>query len=469
MNAIKRFCFGCNEKIALGVDQDTCPHCGQTLSAVVDAPTLEFTRLQERGTYFPDLQSTDSEVMELVGKPFANYTIERLLGRGGMAWVFLARHATLWRPCAVKILNRQLSPESDERVAMFLAEARAAAALVHPHVVAIHSLGEDQGWHFIEMEYVDGTSLHSRIATQAADPIQATEWMMQICSALAAAHQAGIIHRDLKPANVLVTATNCAKLADFGLAKRIAQSGTGTQPMVGTPYYMAPELFLGQPADQRSDIYAMGVTYFYLLTQRMPFLGTTVQQLAAQHAGHAIPDPRQLRGDVPQEAYAVVQRCLAKSRTDRYADAIELLSDLRSVFGSLRSLESLLRQALEGLNLSVHGTGDRFELQVALHGGRRQTVMVESTEAGPRSERLVKIYSRCGPVHAEFLRRALELNATIPHGSIAIETVNGAAQFVMGNAYPRATCDPEEIRKSVLTIARHADGIEQQLTGRDDF
>lgn len=465
MNSTTRFCFGCNEKIALTTDQGVCPHCGQTLAEALDAPTLEIKSIQDRGTYYPDHSPADSRVLELIGKQLGNYHIERLLGQGGMARVFLAQHATLLRPCALKVLNRQLSDNRSEYVEMFLAEARAAASLVHPNVVSIHSLGQDQGWHFIEMEYVPGVSLQSRIEAQPPDPFEATEYMVQIGSALAVAHQSGIVHRDIKPANALINEGNCAKLADFGLAKRITASGS--QPMVGTPYFMAPELFQGQSADTRSDVYAMGVTYYYLLTRHLPFKGNTVEQLSRQHCRAEAPDPRKFCSDIPEEACQVLRHCLEKSPAKRPHDAMELLPALRAVFGALRSLELLLREALEGLSLTLEGSGNRFQLRVPLNNGRFQTVLVESTDSGPHCERLVKIYSRCAPVQDKFLHRALELNSTIPHGAIAIETIDGAAEFVMGNSYPRTTCDPEEIRKSVLTIAHYADQIEHQLTGRD--
>jgi serine/threonine-protein kinase len=230
---------------------------------------------------------------------------------------------------------------------------------------------------------------------------------------------------------------------------------------------MAPELFDGHAADKRSDVYAMGVTYFYLLTGRLPFVDQSFTDLAIRHATDPVPDIRAFRDDVPDDAASVVLTCMAKDPKDRYADAGALLGEVKAVYGSLRSLESLLRDALANTQIQVEDAGDRYVIQIPLKGGRSQTVFIESCAAEAIAERVVKIYSVCGPANESFYRRALELNAVIPHGSVAIEKIGGQPHFVIGNTYPRATCDPEEIRRSVLTIAQHADDVERCLTGGD--
>lgn len=463
------FCQGCNEKFAVAVDSRTCPQCGQTLAGLTDAPTLDLADLAARGTYLSGSEATDCDE-SLVGRKIGIYDVEEFLGKGGMARVYRAKHLALERSCALKVLNPQQVERHPESIDMFLSEARAAASLVHPNVVTIHTIGLDQGLHFIEMEYVLGRSLQRYVELVGQPgPAQAAHFMVQIASALAVAHRVNLVHRDIKPANVLVTETGVAKLADFGLAKRVMGVGrfsSGHAP-AGTPHYMAPELFDGHAPDKRCDVYAMGVTFFYLLTGRVPFTDRSFTDLAIRHAMDPVPDICELCPDAPDDAVAVVVKCMAKSPADRFADATELLNDLRAVYGGLQCLHSLLREALADLPVQIEGTADRFTIIVSLPGSRTQTVIVEAGDARPISERIVKIFSVCGPAQERYYQRALELNASIPHGSFAIEPIDGSPHFVMGSTYPRSTCDVEEIRRSVLTIARHADEVEQFLTGSD--
>ncbi len=460
------FCQGCNEKFAVSDDQPACPHCGQTLAALTDAPTQAFDDLDARGTYLPATDVQEDVADELVGRRIGTYAIDSFLGKGGMARVYLATHTTLERPCAVKVLHPDLVARNGDYVSAFLAEARSAASLVHPNVVTIHTIGSDQGLHFIEIEFVAGRSVQRLVdAGHPLDPTLVASLMVQMCAALAEAHRVGMVHRDIKPSNALVTADWVAKLSDFGLAKRVvgADLGASQQSLVGTPYYMAPELFDGQHADKRSDIYAMGVTFFHLLTGRLPFVDRSVVDLAQRHRNDPAPDVSVLRPDAPGDAARIVARCLAKDPADRFADAAELLADLKALYGCVRDLESLLAEALAGLDLEWHREGGQIVVPVARAGGEARRIVVEATSFGPIAERIVKIYSLCGPAREDYYRHALELNARLPHASIAIEQVDGRPQFVMANTYPRATCDPEEIRHSVLAIARHADDIERSL------
>jgi serine/threonine-protein kinase len=463
------YCHGCNEKFAVSGGEHGCPQCGQTLAPLAAAPTDDFRDLAARGTYAPGEEPADANDT-LLGKHLGTYFIDAFLGKGGMARVYRARHLMLERPCAIKILNPELVQRNREYLNMFLSEARAAAALVHPHVVTIHTIGHDEGLHYIEMEYVVGRSLQKVVEARGAlEPWHATSLVVQVCAALAEAHRAGMVHRDLKPANVLLTESGAAKLADFGLAKRVVTSyrtPTG-HALEGTPYYMAPELFDGHAADKRTDVYAMGITYFCLLAGRLPFVERSFTDLAIKHALEPVPEVQQFRSEVPEAAAAVIRRCLAKSPQDRYADATELCGELQAVYGTLRSLESLVAEALSGLDVRMTRDDERFIVEVPLAGERSQKVYIESCPGQLIADRLVKVYSICGPASAGYYQRALELNAVVPHGAIAIEHFEGQPYFVMGNTYPRATCDPEEIRQSVLAIARHADAVEHSITAQD--
>jgi serine/threonine-protein kinase len=465
------FCQGCNEKVAVRPVDRHCPLCGETLSPLQDAPTADFSDLAARGTYVGSYPEQSSEVDRLIGKRVSKYSIEAFLGKGGMARVYRATHLMLERPCAIKVLNPLLVQRNPDYVKMFFAEARAAASLVHPHVVTIHTIDHDDGLHLIEMEYVVGQSLQRMVESRKRlEPIEALAVMVQIASALAEAHRFGMVHRDIKPANVLVTESGVAKLSDFGLAKRVARSGAATsEPLAGTPYFMAPELFEGQHANSASDVYAMGVTFYFLLTGHYPFVEHTVTELARMHYESPIPDIRQAVTEVSEQVATIVTRCLSKSPQDRYADASQLHGELLAAYRGLRSLESLVREALAHSSAPWQGQGNRFETVVPLANGRKQRVIVEAGCKPPLADQIVRIYSPCAPATEGYYRSALELNAALSHGAIGIEPVDGQLYFVMGNAYPRSTCDPEEIRRSVLEIARHADQTERLLTGRDQY
>jgi serine/threonine-protein kinase len=341
---------------------------------------------------------------------------------------------------------------------------------VHPHIVAIHNVGELESHHFIEMEYVPGCSLEQLIAERSSlTLLDATSFLVQSCSALAAAHRQGLAHRDFKPANIMVGSDGTAKLADFGLAKHLSrQPETLDGGLAGTPQFMAPELFQGEHADQQTDIYAVGVSYFYALTGRFPFVHETIVGLAQAHADQPIPDPRSFRTDISAEAAAIIARCLAKNPQDRFPDSGALLSEMQRVFSAMRDFPTLVAKALAELNVDFTSTAGRVVSTVRLVGGRSQRVHVEVCPAQLGESRLIRIYSVCAPIDETYFRRALEFNATMPHGALAIQDIDGEPHFVMLNSYLQATCDAEDIRRSVQEVARWADDMEQKLTGRDD-
>jgi len=439
------------------------------MTACDEPPTVDLAETAAVGAEM-NLAISGDISRDLVGRPFASYTIESFLGKGGMAWVFLAKHNTLHRPCAIKVLCPELRSRDDSFIEMFIAEARAAASVVHPHIVTVHNIGQADSHHFIELEYVPGESLQHVVKREEKfDPLRATAFLVQTCSALAEAHRCGLIHRDFKPSNILVGSRDYAKLADFGLAKRISSDkpGASSESLTGTPYFMAPELFRRAPATKQSDVYAVGISYYYLLTGQFPFVDRKIMQLAAKHAAAPIPDPRRECPDLPDSAVDLLHRCMAKKSTDRLPDGDALLEELQVVSRRLRDVKSLVAEALTSVDASWETEADRIAINVRLPNGRSQRVYVEETVSGPWSEQLLKIYSMCCPVDETYYRRALELNADICHGSLAIEELDGRPFFVMVNSYPRSTCDPEEIRHSVRDIANWADKVEHALTGED--
>ena len=404
-----------------------------------------------------------------VGRSFQHYQVERFLGRGGMAWVFQARHQALERPCAIKILCPDLQQRTENSVQLFLAEARAAASVVHPHIVTVHHIGQIETYHFIELEYIAGPALQTLLDQQGClPPVRATELLEQSCAALARAHRCGLIHRDFKPSNILVGEGDFAKLADFGLAKQLAHGQSATAgPLAGTPPYMAPELFDGQPASTASDVYAVGVSYFQLLTGRLPFLAGSLTEAIHKHRYQPAPDPRSIRPELTEQVAELVASCLAKRPADRPRNGQTLCELLHEVSLGLRDIRLLVDEAIRGLEAVVETWDPRLSVQVTLPGGRRQRVFIEDHTVGPWSEHLVKIYSLCCPSCDSYFRRALELNANISHGSLAIEQIDGQSYFVMINRYPRGTCEAADIRHSILDISRWADEVEQVLTGED--
>ena len=302
---------------------------------------------------------------------------------------------------------------------MFLAEARAAASLVHPHIVAVHNLGEVEGRHFIEMEYVPGESLQRLVTTQTRLlPLEATRYMVQSCSALAAAHQQGLVHRDFKPANILVRHDGIAKLADFGLARPVmADAAASEGGLAGTPYFMAPELFQGRPGSMAGDVYAAGISFYYLLTGQFPFTGKHLMQIGQLHAQQPIPDPRELVPVIPGAAVEILRRALAKQPEERYPSGRELHLELQNLFTTLKDLPSLVSEAIQQLDASSRQQDRRIAIVVRMPRGRTQTVFVEEIAADPWPTALVRIYSICGPAEPSYFRRALELNASVPHGA----------------------------------------------------
>ncbi len=474
-----RYCEPCGVRLAAEPEQpDHCPRCGTRFVRRHAEPTLELplpglgqsadlTRFLE--THFDRSSSTaETQTDPLLGTQLQKYRIEQFLGQGGMARVYRAFDEALHRWCAIKVLRPDKTVTQLDLLESFLAEARTAAALVHPNVVKIHTLGCEGGQHFIEMEYVAGSSLHRLLETEGPlQPLPATRIMLQIGSALAAAHKAGMIHRDIKPANVLVAADGEAKLADFGLAKRLGSSFDTSVSLSGTPAFMAPELFAGERASRQSDIYAMGVTFFNLLSGNTPYAPTSLPDLLRFHQNYRDPELVELQRCAPPEMLAVLARCLAKEPADRYPDAAELTKILRELFGKLRSLPELVQESLADLPLTRVGSLDRFEVDVALPSGRRQLVQIQLVTSRATGDELIEIYSAAAPARESEYRHALELNVTLPRGAIGIERINGENFFVVVENYPRATCDPRDLRQGVLSVALTADDLERKLVGGD--
>ena len=260
-----------------------------------------------------------------VGDEFGPYTIESVLGQGGMGTVFLARHARLERRVALKVISPAFADEPDFR-ARFLRESQLAASLDHPHVIPIYDADEVDGVLYLAMRYVDGPSLQGLIRKR--DPLSRGNTLRiaeQIGGALDAAHAADLIHRDLKPANILLTeADRHAYLCDFGLAKRTSSRGvTQAGSFLGTVDYCSPEQIRGEPLDGRADIYSFGCVLYHCLSGKPPYARES--EIAVLQA-HLNDPPPQLAPDLD----GVFARAMAKHRDQRYSTAGALASDLRA-------------------------------------------------------------------------------------------------------------------------------------------
>ena len=262
------------------------------------------------------------------------YDIERELGSGGMATVYLASDVKHDRKVAVKILKPELAAAlGPDR---FPREIRIVAQLQHPHVLPLHDSGEAEGFLFYVMPYVDGESLRSRLQREGPLPVgDVVRILREVVDALAYAHSHGIMHRDMKPDNVMLSGRH-AMVMDFGVAKAVRDSGgkqlTTVGVAVGTPAYMSPEQATGEEhIDQRSDIYAVGILGYELLTGSTPFAGKTAQAVLSAHVMEPPRPISQLRPSAPPVLADLLMRCLAKNPADRWQSAEEMLQQLESL------------------------------------------------------------------------------------------------------------------------------------------
>jgi serine/threonine protein kinase len=274
------------------------------------------------------------------GTRLGPYEVHRLIASGGMGVVYRALDTRLGRPVAVKVLSARLAGEHTA-VRRFEREARAVAALSHPHILAIHGFGEDGGRVYAVTELLEGETLRERLHRGPVPPEAARDLALQIARGLSAAHQAGIVHRDLKPENLFVTSAGVLKILDFGLAKQarpLPSGEPGAQTvslktregaLVGTLGYMAPEQVRGEEADARADVFAFGVVLYEMLMGRRPFArDTAAESLAAVLRDEPAPlDPARVPGPLAH----LLRRCLAKDRDGRFPSARELLSALESL------------------------------------------------------------------------------------------------------------------------------------------
>ena len=268
------------------------------------------------------------------------YKISDHLGRGGMADVYKATHINLGRPVAIKMMHPFLATEDDFKK-RFRREARHMAALRHPNIVGVFDFEvSDQGLYYLVMEYIDGGSLRDRLqeAANSAKRIslaKAIQIALEVGDALDYAHQQGMVHRDIKPANIMLNGKEEAILTDFGIAKMMSgPSFTQTGTLMGTPAYMSPEQGLGLQGDERSDLYALGILLFQMLTGKLPFDAPTPVAVVYKHINDAIPDLNSIDPELPDEICAVVVKAMAKDPEQRFQTAKVFTTALREAINA---------------------------------------------------------------------------------------------------------------------------------------
>ena len=301
--------------------QKFCGECGTSLTSV--------------GEKEPALTKTLETPVEALtrGILFAGrYDIIEELGRGGMGRVYRVEDTKVQEEIALKLIKPEISVDQ-KTIERFRNELKIARKIAHRHVCRIFDLGEDNGTHFITMEYVPGEDLKNlirRVGRLDTDTI--VKIAKQICSGLSEAHRLGVVHRDLKPANIMIDKEGNTRIMDFGIARSLRTEGiTGSGIMIGTPEYMSPEQAEAKEIDSRSDIYSLGVLLFEMVTGAVPFVGDSALSVALKHKTETPPHPREMNTKASDELCSVILKCLEKEKERRYQRVEELLSEFRSI------------------------------------------------------------------------------------------------------------------------------------------
>ncbi len=269
--------------------------------------------------------------MKLIGKSLKNrYYIISFIGEGGMAEVYLANDVINKREVAIKIIKDSTSIDP-LNIARFQREARASAALRHNNIIEIYDVDEYQGKPYMVMEYVKGKSLKELLKSRGSfTPVEACDIIYQLSDALSHAHEHGIIHRDVKPQNVMIKSDGSIKLGDFGIALvNDAPHLTQKDIVLGSVHYMSPEVAQGNSASAQADIYSLGISFFELLTGKLPFTDANAVNIAVKQIGEPLPSVRKYRNDVDRKIEKVINKACSKELKSRYLTMKDLRKDLK--------------------------------------------------------------------------------------------------------------------------------------------
>ncbi len=293
------------------------------------------------------------------------YKIFGKLGSGAMAVVYKARQLSLNRIVAIKILPKRLE-ENPEYVQRFYKEGQAAAKLNHNNIVQAFDVGEAGGYHYFVMEYVEGKTLHDDLASgKVFSEQEAIDIVIQVANALAHAHARGLIHRDIKPKNIMIDKAGTVKVADMGLARAtedVKAAKTEAGKAYGTPYYIAPEQIRGEmDIDGRVDIYALGATFFHLVTGRVPFEADEPAEVMKKHLREPLTPPDHINTSLSAGVSEVIEIMMTKRRQNRYKDVKELLVDLNSIKAGQPPLRA--RKRFDVTDLRKLEQGEEVEIE----------------------------------------------------------------------------------------------------------
>jgi serine/threonine protein kinase len=310
-------------------------------------------------------------MQSLVNCTLGGYSLTKKLGMGGMATVYKAYQPRLERSVAVKVLDPAYLTDDSEILARFRREAKAIANLRHPNILTVYDYGEEEGLAYIVMEYVEGGTLKDRLIGKPFECQRAVGLAIGVGRAIAFAHDQGIIHRDVKPANILLPREDWPLLADFGLAKLQQAHRALTQAgmILGTPDYTSPEQALGETIDYRTDIYALGVVLFEMITGQRPFRAEKAFDVLLMHINEPPPKPRDLAPDTPEIVENIILKAMSKSLDERYLD--------------MRSMVDSLEKARETSPLPGQFTS-LAEMDDTVHHATVQIDSVQSFLKGPR-------------------------------------------------------------------------------------
>ena len=266
----------------------------------------------------------------MTASQIGRYEVLSELAQGGMGVIFLAHDPFVQRPVIVKVLTYQFAMEEFHRE-FFLQEAKIIASLEHPYIVPVYDFGWQGSQPYFVMRYMVGGSLHDIMKRQEIKLADFAKILQRVCEALDAAHARKIIHRDIKPANIMFDIENKAFLGDFGIAKVKSDANVEEEWLVGTPNYMSPEQCLDQKLDGRSDVYALGVMLYEVITGQLPFSGTSNEKVLDAHVNQPIPNILDLQPDLPKAWQEIISNAMAKSADDRYATAGEFAQDVQDL------------------------------------------------------------------------------------------------------------------------------------------
>lgn len=270
--------------------------------------------------------------MNWVGRSIDKYKVEAIIGQGGTAVVYRAYQPQLERWVAIKVLKANQDKGTDflER---FRQEAKAIALLRHPNILTVYDYGEEEKMPYIVMEYVPGGTLQEEMGKRPMAWENAASLILPIGHALAHGHEAGIVHCDVKPGNILLARPDWALLADFGLLQiqALARNQNKEGTLTGTPAYFAPEQVIGEPIDQRADIYSLALVLYQLVTGHLPFSGKSIIELMLARLNHPPYPPTKLNNDIPSKLEPILLKALARETKDRYSSMLEFTADLQSI------------------------------------------------------------------------------------------------------------------------------------------